>query len=353
MRLTLMIMTALLLVMPANAIDDGYSEDGYTYDASSAYWCKGGSNYTREKVSYSYQACNSCGQYYQQPAYYYKYSPVVYPAKPVIQLTSSYDVNSKLLIQGYIDERLHRNNANATLELAQQLGYVGAIAPLPATPLRYAYGSSVAYQQQLYGHANYGQVSNTYGANGNTVYGSANLDLSSVYGTFDANAVGLLTGASIDAFKYGLGRTADLATLDRSALARFYESVGKGVGAQLALKAAEAAPSTQTYNSGVVPQVLQPLPLQINPAPAVVGLDNRQLAAVQSCVACHSGAKLEGGFDVTKHWQNDQVARLKVVQRLVLPPDDPRHMPKGGPSLPPHHVMSFLEGPKQMGRVER
>jgi hypothetical protein len=65
-------------------------------------------------------------------------------------------------------------------------------------------------------------------------------------------------------------------------------------------------------------------------------------ASASKCLKCHQGPGAEGRFDVTQYRLLDAATKMKVVQRLLLPADDTRHMPKGGPSMTPAEVALWL-----------
>jgi hypothetical protein len=103
-------------------------------------------------------------------------------------------------------------------------------------------------------------------------------------------------------------------------------------------------PSTQktdftlSFKGGALREVA-PTPQQAPPAT----LQERLITATKSCTACHSGAKIEGGFDLAKFGLPGGIDPDLILERISRPVGDPKHMPKDGPMLSSDDRLALFE----------
>lgn len=67
--------------------------------------------------------------------------------------------------------------------------------------------------------------------------------------------------------------------------------------------------------------------------------------SAQRCMSCHSGTAPKGGFDVTQYPSMSVAQKTEVVKLLLLPPNDPKHMPKAAPGAAQAESVPFGEIP--------
>lgn len=331
---------------------DGFQEDGYTYRAG--YWWSGDQPYTRARIDYYEPYTYSyCGRYYtQQKAYWYwKYSKA-YDASTVSPKDP--DFRTKLLeiakqrdrIEGEIRKSAAQHNE--FLEAVQVLGLQGnfewkgyGTAPLYASPQRAAYGQSLQYGQ--------------FGNNASTIFGYS--QLTEAYNTLDPNIL-FQQSASLTKGAQSLAGQANSefnTSLDKAirAQGRAAEIVAQGIASERALIAARAAPQSSTTTTVTQPGPVAPPEPVLPPdqeappvMPKVVG-GRVPFPAAADCMACHSGAKVEGRFDVTTWWGLPEARRRVIIRDRLLTDDMAKLMPRkpdgGAHRLPPGKLKQFME----------
>lgn len=352
--------TLLVLSTPIPAADyyDGYvTPAGFTWHAGDGYWWKGGTAYTRQLVTkpgYYY-----CGYYYTGKQYW-EYSAASY-TPPATTIAYTKDWKSQAL-----KVAAQRDDHNAYLQTLKVLGMgappdQGPLPPGGGRLLRGAYGN---YPYALSGKGNSLQLS-TYGASGNTLYGYTLNSVKDFYGTTDLNTLyqqaARLTQNAQSLAGQGNADFSDLVRQAGTNQARVAEILAQAAAAERALNAARGpAVSVQNQRSFTFEArpVAPPLPATPTP-PAPVGplvpapgsapvmpRAGAPQAALQvlmqsRCATCHSGTKLEGGFDVASWPKLDANARGKVIA-LLTTTDVSKRMPKGKPPLTLDEIKLFL-----------
>lgn len=365
------VLAALLLALPAGSSEyyDGYQTPaGFTYHAGDGYWWRGGVAYSRTLVSkpgYYY-----CGAYYAGSSYW-EYSAANYtPPKASYAVPYTKDWKTKVL-----EVAAQRDDHAAYLQTLKALGLPAPIdqGPVPGGGYRRAgYGAG----SPLYSLSGYGSnlQLGTYGANGQTIYGYSLSSVKDFYGSTDLNGLYQQAARLTSNAQQLAGQgNADFSDLVRSAganQARVAEILAQAEAAARALNAAKGPPVTvqnqQSFsfqarpvappvpvpvpNPGAAPPVGPPAPVgPLVPAPGsepAMPRANAPGAAFQvliqnRCAACHSGKRLEGGFDIAAWPRLDNAAKARVIA-LLTTTDVSRRMPKGKPALTADELRLFL-----------
>lgn len=299
--------------------------DGYTYQGNGLWQWTDGSIWQRSYVQPYYYG----GYYYQG---YYKYSYYgagAYP-KPTAQSGAQIIAKAVAARDAVRSEIIGRaNDYQSLIEAIKAAKLDQDLGPLPALQ---GYGNQ-QYGQHGYNSALYG----TFGVNTSTVYGYAP-SLSQTIDPFRLN----LDQHFLSAFQLAQGaqdsaRTANTefnASLTNAAnqSAGLSGLTGRVAALERLSKLVEGPPlSTNTQmlfkldGSGKVsPVEVLPAPKQFSPDGS---LQSRWNLSAQKCATCHSGAKIEGGFDLAKFGTMAPAEIDTVLDRIELPVSDAKHMP--------------------------
>ncbi len=332
------------------------ADDSADYIFNSGYYWKNGTAYNRSLqwykeyyTAYSYY----CGYNYPYQTYYWKsyytYSPVkidVHAEDAETQLIRLAAARDKGILQ--IAER--NQKSQATMALADKLGLAGNFN-IP----NYGAGIFPVAGNFYTGHGYSSAQLSSAGVNGNTAYGYSYNQVRDAYGVTDMNA--LYQQAS--RLTQNAQQLAGQANTDFSGLvgqagtnqARVAEYIAKGQSAAIVLQAANLPPSTRTETRIFQIGSAKSCGMPNQPAPDQPVPDQQQgfiqpknflqLAGPQTCVQCHSGQKIEGGFDITQYNANDPKMRDRVLSRILS--DDPKkRMPKDGEKLSSDKILHFL-----------
>lgn len=326
------VLVLLLVCMPATA-SLVVNSDGYYSD--NGYWWRDGVAYTRtDKWTwvagwYDYYRCWHAG-YWSFAGYAYSRIQINASDKTAEdQLVALAVARAKTQDKMALEQQRHLN----LLQLSDKMGLTANFT------YRGQYGGFTAYPQG----GNF-QLSSA-GYNGNTVYGYTYANAAEAYGTTDLNVLYQSANRQTVNAQQLAGQAATefngLVDKAGSNAARIAEIRAKlELGKQL-LDSIKGTPEVRTEQRVFT---FGPGPASTEPAVQPRVTEFVKLAGPASCMACHSGNKLEGGFDVTKVPQmkaGDIIA--KVMPRLVT--DDPaKRMPKGGPALTGEQVRQFLGG---------
>lgn len=317
----------LAIAAPAGA-DGVIEEDGYVF--ADGYWFKGGVAYSREKQwEKEYYTANTYNGCYCTPYQTYKWVYTWKYTKAPLPSYKSADWRLKLL-----DIAAARDKVEGVMRVnaLEQQSFTEAVGAL---------GLSGNFYWQGYGRnpvKGYepGVHLSAAGVNASTVYGYSYSSVADVYGSTDLNVLyqqsaRLTEGAQALAGEANTGFQG-LVGQEGNNRARVAEILAKGQASSQTLKASEASPSSHTSTTvtatGVQPNVFL------------------KLSGPATCVECHSGQKVSGGFDISKFNPATASAevRQKVVARLVT--NDPKlRMPLGKPALTAEQAMQFFLAP--------
>ncbi|HYE70388.1 MAG TPA: c-type cytochrome domain-containing protein [Aquabacterium sp.] len=273
---TILSLLLLLVVCIAADASDYVYRDGY-------YW-RGQSAYTRHRNNYG--------------GYYYRYSHTRYIAPPVKYATPA-DWRNKLL-----DIAKEKVEYQQFREAVRAMGLEGQ------------YGHAPNYAIQGYGTTLYGRVTQA-NAYGDAADGQLALQLAQQFGRIVEGAQSL-GGEAAQKFGQVTEKVATIEAVTRGyahALRASQES--KIETRQFDLRPADSGPVKQ-FGQG----------------------PSRAAVAQARCASCHSGAKKEGGFDVTAYDSLAPEQKLRVIGRIFAA-DASRRMPPGG-DLPFAEKMPWL-----------
>lgn len=209
-------------------------------------------------------------------------------------------------------------------------------------------------QVQAFGVPGYGAASvsgsySSYPVQGNSLYGVQSyathplIDLNAAFNTQSKLAAQLTAGAHASAQD-----AADLTSLAyqlesnrQTQIAAFnaIQSVAQGPAPTPAAVSMVFRASTLP-NGQVDIQPVQPGSVSAS------SVDATGLGVLQAkCAACHSGGNVQGHFDLAKMAQLSQSNWDDIADRIALPVDDPKHMPKGktGEGYGPGEALSRKE----------
>ncbi len=341
----------LLPTNKSNASGNGVlNSDNYWSYAGDKYYYRGNYAYNR----YYAQPYYSYGVYYPGSyvyTYSHTYTPQTYTAPTPAYTDPGW--RSKLLDIAAARDKAESNIRKSAFEQAHYMDAVKALG-LQGNFHWQGYGVAPPYPSYAYGvpHSSYGnlQLSNA-GVQGNTLYGYSYNSIASVYG--DTNLSQLYQQAN--RLAENAQRLSGQATTDFSALvgaegsnrARVAEILAKSQAVQEMLRAMQdgnAKVETKTFTFKMVQGANGAMEIQKVPngPPNGNGVANpEQLPApgngqvdqakwqqsAMSCVACHSGQKKEGAFDVTQYQTLTPDQKMKVVNRLTTS-DDAKRMPR-------------------------
>lgn len=344
----LVLFTVLGFVGSAWADGAYVNSDGYWVYPGNHYYWKGNDAYARVQVAGYY----SYGHYYP-PTYRYQFSHTYRTPAYTAPATPEVGWRTKLL-----DIAAARDKAEAKIRFSafEQQYYLEALNALGLKGNFHwnGYGQSPPYPLYHYGAYGpaYGNLQlSTAGAQGQTVYGYSYNSIASLYGDANLNTLFQQAGRLTE----NAQKLAGQATTDFSALvgqeggnrAKIAEILAKGQAVREFLQAIQGSASkTETRimsfkvgpdgNGGIKAEKVDPP--QIQPMPPVDGGnggDTRaawQAHASAKCGSCHSGKRIEGGFEWRNYPAMSVEQKLVVVGRL-LHTDPGKRMPKDGPPL--------------------
>lgn len=327
-------LVTLLVCIPSAPAAEVVNSEGYVF--SEGYFVKNGVTYTRVDNWLWVAPCYMCGRY--QAGYWefkgYTYTPVSLP------VASDPEWRTKLLgiaaARDKAEGRLRQfaQDQNHFLEAVNALGLSGNF--------RYeAYGRNPVYPTA---HGNL-QLSHA-GVNGNTIYGYSYSKVADAYGQTDLNQLYQQSSRlTLNAQTLAGTANSEFAGLVQQAggnAARIAEIFAKGEAGRKVIDGINSPGSrveTKINGTAVSPNVVGP-PTEDQ----AQGLSFLRLSGPATCVACHSGNKLEGGFDIAKLPGMSATDIVnKVLPRLVSS-DDKLRMPRGLPALTGEQIRQFLGG---------
>lgn len=311
----------------------------YAYEGGHYY--RNGVAHTRTSYDYGYWV------YDNYRCKYIWYADVRYDYAPVKLDVTAVDFEQQLLaiasgrdkVEGKL--RLQAQTHQTRLELVDKLGLSGNF--------RWEnFGVGSGYMIRQYPGAYH---SGHYGASGNTVYGSAQigtLQYSDWYGAFDPNIAAqqsamLAKGAQDLAITSNTGFNA-LAALFAEGSTKSAQIIAQGISAKMTLDATKAAPQGSSIQQRIEPAPLM-MPREEGGA-AALSTGKVPFAAAQSCMGCHSGAKPQGSFDVTKWHSYSAKQQRGVITLHLMAEKDELVMPRtedGKPApLDPAKIAEFM-----------
>lgn len=304
----------------------------YAYNAADGFYYKDSLPYTRTEVwnpGYSYYQYGRC---YTSPGYYsYSYQRYYPPAAPVVKVVEKddqFDVLAKAVAARAAVEGKVKLNYQF-IEAAQKLGFVG-----PGLP---GYGGSALYGQFGY------NTSTVYGYNAQSLAQFADpfkLDLDQLFLqafqlTEGAQAAGKEANA---AFQTNIDRAATIALRRDAAIQLFKMIDGPSVHTQTT--------GVLKFGKGAPPTAPEPLPLPKGAAAGGSLGERWSNSAMTHCGQCHygqNGEKKDGGFSLADYPKMDPEKQVKAIKLMLLPRDDPKHMPKDGGSVPQAEIQLWVE----------
>jgi len=337
--LVFVVLIAILVSIPSAQSAEVVNSDGYVH--ADGFYVKNGVTHTRDIVWYKkwvwVNACYKGGCYVNGYwtytwEYYYEYTPVKLPA------ASDPEWRIKLLaIAAARDKaegklRYYAQEQNHFLEAVNALGLHGNF--------RYE-----AYGRNPVAPTGYGNLQLSHaGINGNTIYGYSYSQVADAYGHTDLNALYQQSGFLTKNAQQLAGQAnSEFNALIQQAggnAARIAEILAKGKVGRDVIESIKGSPETrvETKVNGTVT-----VPNTVNASSDVVQ-SFLKLSGPATCVACHSGNKLEGGFDVSRiPTMEPQEIIEKVLPRLV-DKNEKNRMPKGLPALTGEQVRQFIGG---------
>lgn len=333
---------SLLIFIPNIAVADGVvNSDGYVH--TDGFYVKNGISYTRDIVWYKdWSWVNACyvGNCYKAGywtyvwKYYYEYTPVKLPS------ASDPEWRTKLLAIAAA-----RDVAEGKLRYAaqEQTSFLEAVNAL---------GFQGNFRMEAYGRnpmapTNYGNLQlSSAGVNGNTVYGYSYTHAVDAYGQTDLNSLyqqsSRLTQNAQSLAGQANTEFSELVKQAGGNAARIAEILAKGEAGRKIIDGIKGSPETKTTTT-----ITGTTSIPGSSQQGVVQASNisfLKLSGPATCVSCHSGKKLEGGFDISKvpSMSADEIVK-KVLPRLVSS-DDKFRMPQGLPALTAEQVRQFMGG---------
>ncbi len=328
-------LVALLIVLPSANAAEVVNSDGYVH--ADGFYVKNGITHTRDIVWYKdwvwVNACYKGGCYVQgywtySWKWYYEYTAVALPtaADPewrtkLLSIAAARDkAESKL--------RVSAQDQTHFLEAVNALGLQGNF--------RYE-----AYGRNPISPTGYGNLQlSSAGVNGNTVYGYSYAQVADAYGQTDLNAL----------YQQSSRLTQNAQTLAGTANSEFSALVQQAGGnaariAEIFAKGEAGRKIIDGINSPGTRVETKITGTGFGPAAAEADIRATSfltLSGPATCVACHSGTKIEGKFDVTKI---PSMSAAEIVERVLpkLVSDDPKvRMPKGLPALTGDQIRQFM-----------
>lgn len=291
------------------------------YEQRGDLYYKDGQYFTRYKADAGGEYVYSNGCRAWQPYYRWVYTPVAN-----LKTADRWSVLAQAIVEEKKSDAAVKDNAQF-IEAAKLL--LNRDGPLPA-----AASATLAY-----------------GAAGPTVYGYSYTQTADLYGQTDLSALyqqaaRLVENAQGYTERANNGHSA-LVKEAGEAAAKVAEIREKGRAAVEFMRSLPT-PQTKVETKVVVPVVPGVAPAPEAPKDPKLGAaasdkDFLITANRYGCVKCHSGGTVNGGYDVTKHWELSPEKRLAVVGRLLLPKGTPGAMPKEGESLAGEDVLKFIQ----------
>ena len=320
------VLSLVLVCIPSTvSADSVVNSDGYVY--SDGFYVKDGVTYTRTD---NWQWVPPCYVCYKYQAGYWKFLGYTYTP---VQLPTAKDPEwrTKLLGIAAARDKAEARLRTAAIEQQHFLEAVNALGFQGNFRLE-------AYGRNPVGPTGYGnlQLSNA-GVNGNTIYGYTYASVADAYGNTDLNALyqqsSRLTQNAQTLAGQANSEFSQLVSQAGSNAARVAEILAKGQAGRLVIDGINSpGVRVKTKGSGTVT------------VPTEANKEFLKLSGPATCVACHSGNKLEGGFDVSKitTMTADEIVG-KVLPRLVSA-DEKKRMPKGLPALTAEQIRQFMGG---------
>ena len=326
-------LAVLILAAPLALADADSTADGYA-DLGAGYYERGGQYFTRTPYVYSTGGYRYGYYGYSAPSYawWWRYVPAGIPASSLTPYSSD---------AAFVDFAKSRETIQGKIALrkAQDDGFIAKMKLLGITP---PYPQLPAYEanhsSSVYGNNGSLQLG-SYGSSGSTIFGYQNTKYTQVadlYSPIDT-AVLFQQSAALVRGAQGLAGDANTALSSRlqeinAGMARVAEIKAQSDADLAKLRALQVNRITTTVNT-TSPTVLTPPAAPQGPAvmPPVAEdgpAATRVLASATAkteCYGCHSGMRVEGGFNMAKAMPAEQW--LKVANRATLPLADPKHMP--------------------------
>jgi len=324
----LLALTAVLSIGGATTASTLVTEDGYSY--SDGYWWYNDAAYTR-KLLYS-AGYWSCGLWYPGTSYYH-YS--FHHSRAKVSYTDS-NWRTKLLELATARDKVEQEIRKGAFEQQYFMAAVKALG-LEGNFRVNGYGQAAPYNgiNDYAGNFNGTLQLSTAGANGNTVYGYSFNSIANLYGDQSLNQLYQQANRLAERQQ----SIASQATTEFGALigaeganrARVAEILAKGQAVQEMLRSLEGNKSeSKTFSFKVERGADGNLQISKAEAPApvdVASLEKKWQASAKQCLNCHSGAKKEGGFDVTTFPSLTVDQKMHVVSQLTTK-DPAKRMPR-------------------------
>jgi hypothetical protein len=321
--------------LPAQS--EGFVEDGYTY--REGYWWLNSVPYSRTRIEYDGQKWGPTGWgrygYYPQRYYYFQYTKVV-------------DYKSNDWRSKFLDVVYNRNEADAYQRAIEALGLPNSFYAFPNR-----YGA-------------YNQLVGNYGTSGNSVYGYS----FDAYGTADEtqayqSAAALIRQAG-NVYQNGLTGHQSLIESRNHGRERIAETLAVGKIVAEAFRAAKPPGEVHAQVHASQSQGNQQSSQERReerreeqreerhegnfpggPGPGSPGgqaqAGDARGALIAACIECHGDKEPKGNYRIKDHWNYPRERQREAGRRVLLPPNDKDHMPKGKGILPMPLVMELLK----------